>query len=175
LADLVIPDLARWQDWSQMQRLAELFKDAKEQSSWVRVPVINFLRACPKPEAAELIKELEKIDPEAVKRANTFFPFGGGASSPTPGDSSGVLRESRQRFVSLDLPEAWPADSDEVAVSAGTEPSHGGGIPVDTESGKARDRLLNLLPILSVMLLTGCVYIATRVRVWSRNSQPGTR
>ena len=32
--------------------------------------------------AKKLIAELEKIDPAAVKRANTFFPFGGGAPTP---------------------------------------------------------------------------------------------
>jgi hypothetical protein len=83
LADLVIPDLARWQDWSQIDRLVQLFKDADDKSSWVRVPVINYLRACPNPVAKKHIEELQKIDPEAVKRANTFFPFGGGASTPS--------------------------------------------------------------------------------------------
>ena len=83
LADLVIPDLARWEDWSSMPRLVQLFKEADEKSSWVRVPVINYLRACPKPEAKDTIRELEKIDPAAVKRANTFFPFGGAAPAPT--------------------------------------------------------------------------------------------
>lgn len=77
LADLVIPDLARWEDWDSMPRLVQLFKEADEKSSWVRVPVINYLRACPNPEAEKYITELEKIDPDAVKRANTFFPFGG--------------------------------------------------------------------------------------------------
>ena len=76
LADLVIPDLAKWEDWSQMARLVSLFKDADEKSSWVRVPVINYLRACPLPKSKEHIKELEKVDPAAVKRARTFFPFG---------------------------------------------------------------------------------------------------
>lgn len=75
LADLVIPDLARWEDWESMPRLVELFKNADEKSSWVRVPVINYLRACPLPEAKKYLAELEKIDPAAVRRANTFFPF----------------------------------------------------------------------------------------------------
>lgn len=82
LADLVIPDLARWEDWAVMDKMVQLFKTADEKNSWVRVPVINFLRACPKPEAKKYIEELEKIDPAAVKRANTFFPFGGGAPAP---------------------------------------------------------------------------------------------
>ena len=76
LADLVIPDLARWEDWEVMPRLVELFKNADEKSSWVRVPVINYLRACPHPEAESYIAELKEIDPDSVKRAMTFFPFG---------------------------------------------------------------------------------------------------
>ncbi len=87
LADLVIPDLARWEDWESLPKLVKLFKEADEKSSWVRVPVINYLRACPNPEAAEQIKELEKIDPAAVKRANTFFPFGGSAGAAAPAES----------------------------------------------------------------------------------------
>jgi hypothetical protein len=87
LADLVIPDLARWQDWEVMPRMVQLFKEADEKSSWVRLPVINYLRACPLPEAKERIKELSEIDPEAVKRAQTFFPFDGqgdGSTVPQP-------------------------------------------------------------------------------------------
>jgi hypothetical protein len=84
LADLVIPDLAKWEDWAVMDKMVQLFKTADEKNSWVRVPVINYLRACPKPEAKKYIEELEKIDPAAVKRANTFFPFGG---APAPAKS----------------------------------------------------------------------------------------
>ncbi|MCC9657889.1 hypothetical protein [Rhodopirellula halodulae] len=73
LADLVIPDLARWQDWSQVDRIKQLFLNADADNNWVRVPAVNYLRACPKPEAAEAIKELEKVDPDSVRRANTFF------------------------------------------------------------------------------------------------------
>jgi hypothetical protein len=36
LADLVIPDLARWEDWDSMEDLVTLFKTADEKSSWVR-------------------------------------------------------------------------------------------------------------------------------------------
>jgi hypothetical protein len=93
LADLVIPDLARWQDWDVMPRMVQLFKEADEKSSWVRVPVINYLRSCPLPQAKVYIDELAKIDPDAVKRAQTFFPFdaegdGGKASQPAGNKSS---------------------------------------------------------------------------------------
>jgi hypothetical protein len=74
LADLVIPDLARYEDWSSVDKLFDLYKKADEKTSWVRVPVVNYLRVCPLPKAKELLKECEKIDPQAVKRANTFFP-----------------------------------------------------------------------------------------------------
>ena len=75
LADLVIPDLARWEDWSVIDQLKQLFINADEESNWLRVPVINYLRACPLPEAETAIAELEKVDPEAIKRAAAFFPY----------------------------------------------------------------------------------------------------
>jgi hypothetical protein len=59
LADLVIPDLARWGDWSQIDKMCELFEKANDDNLWVRVPVINYLRACPLPEAKEKLIELE--------------------------------------------------------------------------------------------------------------------
>lgn len=83
LADLVIPDLARWEDWGSMEKMVKLFKEANDDTDWVRVPVINFLRACPLPEAKKHLEELAKIDPESVKRADSFFPFGGAAAPPT--------------------------------------------------------------------------------------------
>jgi hypothetical protein len=89
LADLVIPDLARWSDWSQIDRMITLFKEADDENSWIRVPVINYLRACPKPEAEKAIAELEKIDPKAVKRAKTFFPIP--RAKPGAGESSSIL------------------------------------------------------------------------------------
>ena len=103
LADLVIPDLARWEDWSQIDRMVKLFKDADEETSWVRVPVINYLRQCPLPKAKNQIKALEKIDPAAVKRANTFFPFGptnsGRGDTKTP-KSSSFDKSTKATFVS---------------------------------------------------------------------------
>ena len=75
MADMIIPDLARWEDWSVMEKLVQMFKDADEESNWIRVPVITYLRTCPRPEAKKYIEELAKIDPEAVKRADYFLDF----------------------------------------------------------------------------------------------------
>jgi len=86
LADLVIADLARWQDWSAIDRLVELFEKAEADNIFVREPIVNYLRACPLPQAAEAIARLEKIDPEAVRRAATLAAFSGaiGAASGNP-------------------------------------------------------------------------------------------
>ncbi len=107
LADLVIPDLARWEDWTQIDKLAELFKSADDKSSWVRVPVINYLRACPLPEAELKLEELKNIDPAAFKRATSFFPIPKASSSST--DSS-LLMEPNQpgRLAGPTAPVAFP-------------------------------------------------------------------
>jgi hypothetical protein len=83
LADLVIADLARWQDWSAIDRLVTLFKEAKADNIFVREPIVNYLRACPLPEAAAAVAELETIDPEAVRRAATLAGIAGLVASGT--------------------------------------------------------------------------------------------
>lgn len=84
LADLVIADLARWQDWSVVETLATLFAEAGTDNIFVREPVVNYLRACPLPEAAEALARCEQIDPEAVRRAATLAGFAGGFAPPGP-------------------------------------------------------------------------------------------
>ncbi len=98
LADLVIPDLARWEDWEVMDELVTLFKTADEKSSWVRVPVVNYLRACPLPAAKLRLKELEKIDPDAIRRANTFFPL--------PASNDSADSEDAEKSKKADEPAA---------------------------------------------------------------------
>jgi hypothetical protein len=77
LADLVIADLARWQDWSVVDKLSQIFKDAQADNIFVREPIVNYLRACPLPEAAVAVKELEQIDPQACRRAATLAGLAG--------------------------------------------------------------------------------------------------
>jgi len=74
LADLVIPDLTKLEDWSVVDRLVTLFKEADEKSSWVRIPIINFLRKCPLDGSKELIEELRAIDSESVRKSFQFYP-----------------------------------------------------------------------------------------------------
>ncbi len=101
LADLVIPDLARWEDWTQIGRLVELFKTADDKTSWVRVPVINYLRACPLPEAVKHLEDLEKIDPAAFKRAKSFFPIPKPASEPDAKQTSAIRRPTSASGIAL--------------------------------------------------------------------------
>ena len=86
VADLVIPDLARWQDWESMDRLVELFKKGDKKTSWIRIPVVQYLMACPLPAAKEKLAELKEVDPESVRRGSLFLPLGGGGN---PGSSGG--------------------------------------------------------------------------------------
>ncbi len=103
LADLVIPDLARWEDWTQVDKLVSLFEAADEKSTWVRVPVINYLRACPLPEAAAQMQHLKELDPAAYKRATSFFPIPKASAGST--DSSSLSPSFRERGVSRDMLE----------------------------------------------------------------------
>lgn len=75
IADMIIPDLARWEDWTVMERLVQMFKQADDETSWLRVPIASYLRACPLPEAKKHIEELQKIDPDSIKRADFFLDF----------------------------------------------------------------------------------------------------
>ena len=91
-ADLVIPDLARWEDWSVIDRVVELFEEADDDSSWVRVPVVNYLRACPLPEAKTAIDRLAKIDPDAVRRAGRITSL---AAAPARATGEGPIADAR--------------------------------------------------------------------------------
>jgi hypothetical protein len=140
LADLVIADLARWQDWSVIDRLVTIFKDAKADNIFVREPIVNYLRACPLPEAAAAVKELETIDPEAVRRAATLAGLAGIAaagdgSAPTPpppvsGDDT-ALAQSISPVVGDEEPAVAAA-----APLAGTGPATRPGNPAGTTTWK---------------------------------------
>ena len=119
LADLVIADLARWQDWSVIDRLVELFEKAEADNIFVREPIVNYLRACPLPQAAAAIATLEKIDPEAVRRAATLAAFAG-AVGAKPGDTSSAptATGSGQTGANDDDGDGDPGDPSMVRASA---------------------------------------------------------
>ncbi len=158
LADLVIPDLARWKDWEVMDELVQLFKDADDSTNWVRVPVVNYLRACPLPEAKEHLKELEKIDPDAIKRANTFFPLidsGTNDSDASDTDDGGETEAEVKKSTSEEATQTKEPDSkesDQSAVRVETrkpalseDRDAAAGIDFDADRGNAAGELLELL------------------------------
>ncbi len=111
LADLVIADLARWQDWSAVDRLAELFEKADADNIFVREPVVNYLRACPLPEAAAALSRLEKIDPEAVRRAATLAGFAGALAPNAAAKAAGGDDEPGSGRPALPAPAAAGDDT----------------------------------------------------------------
>jgi hypothetical protein len=80
-ADQVIPDLARWEDWSVLDRLVKMFK-ASDKNGYVRQPVVTYLTvASEQPgdvgtKAQTALVELEQLDPEGVKQARSLMAFG---------------------------------------------------------------------------------------------------
>ncbi len=81
IADQVIPDLARWEDWSVLDQLVTMFKNSAD-DAWVRQPVIAYLLAATEQpaeistQAETALAELEKLDPKGVKRARSYMAFG---------------------------------------------------------------------------------------------------
>ena len=105
LADLVIPDLARWSDWSQIDRLTKMFIEADPENNWIRVPVVNYLRACPLPEAASALEKLKEIDPESVRRANTFFAIPS-AKDDAEAKTSAATKDKDERLAGIVPPHS---------------------------------------------------------------------
>jgi hypothetical protein len=80
-ADQVVLDLSRWEDWSVMDRLVEMFKKSDEKG-YIRQPVVSYLTvASEQPgevgaRAKAAIADLETLDPETVKTARSLMAFG---------------------------------------------------------------------------------------------------
>lgn len=80
IADQVITDLTRWEDWSILDQLVTMFEEADE-DAWVRQPVISYLLiAAEQPaeigqRATAALKSLEKLDPKNVKRMRSRAAF----------------------------------------------------------------------------------------------------
>jgi hypothetical protein len=96
-ADQVIPDLARWEDWSVLDRLVTMFKTS-DANGYIRPPVVVYLLAAMEqpnevgPRATAAMAELEKIDPEVVKRAKATMAFGFLQRARTVAPAEGATR-----------------------------------------------------------------------------------
>jgi hypothetical protein len=97
-SDQVILDLSRWEDWSVLDRLVEMFKQADEKS-YVRQPVVTYLTVAAEQKgdvgqrATKALAELESLDPDTVKQARSLMAFGAlarakGGSDATTGEAT---------------------------------------------------------------------------------------
>lgn len=85
LADLVISDLARWEDWTAIDRMVELFALPNEKTGLLKPAVVRYLKACPLPAAAAALDQVRAIDPKAVQLAeSSMMLYSGLASLPVP-------------------------------------------------------------------------------------------
>ena len=73
-ADFVVANLARWKHWDCLPQLIRLFHEVDGSETTVRMPIINFLRLCPLPEAEAELSRMKQVDPQAYRRAFAFFP-----------------------------------------------------------------------------------------------------
>ena len=106
-ADLVIPDLARWQDWSVMDQVMALYRDNENLAPFVRDPAAKYMRLCPLPVAPGYLAEMQKIDPDAYKRAMLFpiVPAGekknDAKSSPSKAESKPETDKTPEKTTSI--------------------------------------------------------------------------
>ena len=148
-ADQVIPDLARWEDWSVLDRLMEMYKKGDEKS-YVRQPVVTYLTvASEQPgevgtRAKAALAELETLDPEGVKKAQSLMAFGFLARARSTAPATGATRPeaksvpdaTQQSNVATTGFEASAADLASAEDDAGDipEPAGYGEMPDETES-----------------------------------------
>jgi hypothetical protein len=119
-ADQVIPDLARWEDWSVLDRLVEMFKSS-DKNGYVRQPVVTYLTVASEQQgdvgtrAQTALNELEQIDPEGVKQARALMAFGAlGRARASSSTNSGTTTVSTDAKDS----SSGPADAaDDLAAS----------------------------------------------------------
>jgi hypothetical protein len=71
IADVVLADLAEWDDWTAVDKANELFRRAAPDRPWLRVAAAKYLIACPEPEAKKALAELRKVDSAAIRLAET--------------------------------------------------------------------------------------------------------
>ncbi len=66
----IVIDLARWEVWSPLDKVAAMFESAAaaENTLWIRETVVQYLLACPLPEAKKYIERFEKMEPDLFRR-----------------------------------------------------------------------------------------------------------
>ncbi len=155
IADQVITDLARWEDWSILDRLVNMFKTSEE-DAWIRQPVISYLLVAEdQPEdvgkrATAALAELEQLDPKGVKRARSYAAFGLLARPDTKEAST----ENSKQDATAEKTEQELADGED-QVEGGPATSE------STEPGPNRWMIVGI-PLVSGLLLMGVFALLLR-------------
>ena len=85
LADLVIPDLARWKDWSAIGQVVELFQASNDENRLLKPTIVMYLKACPLPQASVALERLRRVDSKSVQDAeSSMMLYPGLPSLPVP-------------------------------------------------------------------------------------------
>jgi hypothetical protein len=173
LADVVIADLARWEDWSAIDRLFELFKTADKESTYIRIPIVRYMNACPLPEAKAYLTEMKKIDESSVTRALATY-----GSSPTESDESDeseaeasetptdqTAEESSEKSSGKD------EESQSVADTGNADASRTPTVGTDDAAANIFGSFRLLGIILATVILAGIALILVRVFASQTNSK----
>ena len=131
-ADQVILDLSRWEDWSVLDQMVEMFKTSDEKG-YVRQPVVSYLTVASEQQgdvgkrATAAIEELEKLDPETVKTARSLMAFGAlgrarGVASATSAASAASAASTTASQGAKQEGKSEGAVTAEQAVSAAKQP-----------------------------------------------------
>jgi hypothetical protein len=172
-ADLVVPDLARWEDWSVMPRLVELFKNVDEDPTLVRQVIARYLMVCPLPEAKQHLKELRSIDAEAVERASSVLAMLSGRGRDA--DDAGAAGGKREGATAA-AARAEPGSGDDDGAASETEgnddgagtdgaqeetaPAERDAQPDKKQGEEKRQRPPGYITLLGIPFLAGLVLLA---------------
>lgn len=171
IADQVVADLSRWEDWSVMDRLVSLFENS-DTDGWIRQPVISYLlTAAEQPgdvgeRANNALAELEELDPELVKRTRKYMSFGLFASAITKstedkkreGDASTEPKEEQAEQAS-----EGEADQDSVSALEQIADSDSTANTPAQELNETPNRyVLITLPIIACVLFMGIFTLLLR-------------
>lgn len=130
-ADIVIRDLARWEDWGALDEIVKLFRESSAEHQFLRVPIVKFLQVCPLPEAAVQLAAIERDFPDVVKRANLLpFELGQRRAVTRPGDQDNANPTGSSATAPRgNAPLANTPENNGAAPAEGTSPP-----PVDATS-----------------------------------------
>ena len=158
IADQVIPDLARWEDWEILDRLVTMFKES-DQDAWIRQPVISYaLTAAEQPgdvgqRATAALEEFEALDPQAVKRARSYLAFGMLGRTASSTDA-----EKQPTDAASDVAVAEQADQ----IASATEASAPEATPLANTTAIPSRFTLIAVPLVACLLLMGLFALLLR-------------